>query len=85
MTKHANKRFALFVPPPDDPDFVHVRDYLMSTVQRAVMQQRRKCAAACGISVFETYATVSPDPDKPGFVTITAYPLAVVVKDHDKR
>lgn len=80
MTKHANKRFALFAPPPDDPDFARVRDYLMITVQRAAMEQRRKCAIACGISVFETYATITPDPDKPNFVTITAYPLAVVVK-----
>ncbi len=80
MTRHANKRFALFAPPPDDPDFVRVRDHLMSTVQWAAMDQRRKCALANDVSIFDTYATITPDPDRPNFVTITAYPLAVVVK-----
>jgi hypothetical protein len=75
---HANKRFALFAPPPEDPDFARVRDLLINTVTRAANKARAECAIAHGISFWETTATITPDPDKPNFVTVTAYPRAVV-------
>lgn len=80
MTAHADKRFALFLPPLDDPMFARVRDHLLSTVQRAAMEQRVKCAQAYGISIFDTDVTITPDPDRPNVVTITAYPRVVVTE-----
>lgn len=80
--QHANKRFALFAPPPDDPDFTRVRDLLVDTVHRAANEARRKYAIAHGISFWETTATITPDPDKPNFITVTAYPRAIVPHDN---
>jgi hypothetical protein len=69
------KRFALFTPPPEDPDFARVRDHLIDTVTRTAMRLRVNCAYANGISIFETAARITPDPDRPNFVTVTAYSL----------
>lgn len=76
--QHADKRFALFAPPPDDPDFARVRDLLIDTVTRAVIKARAECANAHGISFWETAATITPDTDRPNFVTVTAYPHAMI-------
>lgn len=75
--RHAGKRFALFTPPPEDPDFARVRDHLVDTVSCAAMRLRAQCAMAHGISIFETEALIVPDPDRPNFITVTARPLAI--------
>lgn len=76
--RHAGKRFALFTPPPEDPDFARVRDHLIDTVSRAALRLRAQCAMAHGISIFETEALIVPDPDRPNFITVTTRPLAIV-------
>lgn len=76
--RHAGQRFALFTPPPEDPDFARVRDHLFSVVDQAAWQLRRRCAEAHGITVFDTRIDIIPDPDRPNFITLTAYPRVVV-------
>lgn len=70
------KRFALFTPPPADPEFERIRQHLIDTVTREAMRLRVRCAIAHGVSLFDTAARIDPDPDRPNFVTVTAYPLA---------
>ncbi len=83
--RRADKRFALFTPSPDDPDFTRGRDFLIDTVTRAANRARYECAIAHGISFWETTATITPDPDKPNFVTVAAYPRAVVPPFREAR
>jgi len=66
-------------------DFQQVHDFLLDAVHQIAMEQRRKCAAACSVSIWDTCATVVPDPDKPGFVIVTAYPLAAAMVQDGKR
>lgn len=75
---HADRRFALFAPPPDDPNHERVRDALMSTVERAAMRLRAKCASEYGISIWDVEVVLTPDQDKPNFITLTAYPRAIL-------
>jgi hypothetical protein len=69
----------------DAADFQRVQDYMLDVVDRIAMQQRVKCATACGVSIEDTCATVVPDPDKPDWVIITAYPRAAAMVQNDKR
>lgn len=72
-----SKRFALFTPPPEDPDFARVHEHLVSVVTHEAIRLRTKCAVAHGISFWDTAVKIVPDPDRPNVVTVTAYPLAV--------
>lgn len=75
-----SKRFALSMPPMGDPDFVRVRDCLVDTVMRTAIRLRAKCALEHNIPFFDTAVRIDPDPDRPNFITVTAYPLAINVE-----
>lgn len=78
-----SKKFALFTPPPSDPDFDRIHEHLVDTVHRAALRLRTKCAIEHGISFWETAVTITPDPDRPNFVTITAYPCAIPLSGNE--
>lgn len=71
------KRFALSLPPPEDPSFARIQELLLNTVTRTANRLRTQCAIAHNISFFETAVRIVPDPDRPSFITVTAYPLAI--------
>lgn len=66
------KRIAVSLPPPEDERFLAIQKHLLNTALRVAMEQRIKCALANRVSVFETEATVTPDPDRPHVVVIAA-------------
>lgn len=72
-----SKRFALFTPPPEDPDFARVREHLVNTVTHAAIRLRRECVIANRVSFWDTVVDITSDPDRPNFVTVTARPIAV--------
>ena len=77
-----SKRFALSLPDIADSDFERIHEYLVDTVTHEAMRLRVRCAVMYGISIFQTEATVTPDPDRPNVVTVTARPLAVNVRSN---
>lgn len=66
------KRFALSLPPLADERFDRVLQHLVNTAIRKAAHARAQCAIANGVPFFETEAVITPDPDRPNVIMITA-------------
>jgi hypothetical protein len=72
-----SKRFALSLPDVTDTEFDRIRDHLIDTVHRAAIRLRTKCAIENAVAFWETDVTITPDPDRPNVIIVTARPRAI--------